>query len=621
MRLHGRFAALACGWCLALSLIADRGVAAPAPSFRLAGQLVDAVSRAPIMRARVWITSNVKDLPFSESVQTDGEGRFLFSNLPPGKYSLFAEKRGYGAQGFQQHENFSTAIAVGGAADSEHLRFELIPQATITGQVMDDATGPVRDAEVLLFRKSRPVGRTQIDVDSRQHTDDQGRYRFAGLRPGTYYVAVNTRPWYAQFTAPMMHFQLRGPNGENLDFNIREGASAAGVPGNLQTLSGSAEGLSTLESVHTASSFKEATEPLAGAAVAVSAGELVKEEPSPLEVVYPMTYFQDTTDAAGAVAIVLRPGDSGTADFNLRAVPAVHMRIRTRAANEASGSPEGVAQIEYAQRGLGNYEAPIPVEVASAGPGVLEVRGLPPAPLVMRIGGGASASATVDAGQTSEFDATVVGSQIAVRGTLQLGDGPARPDQVSVGLRDRATGEFLTAGVAQDGTFLFQHPAGRAATYDVSLLNSELAVQSVTASGAKGWGQTVEVSGTQDVQLTIKAAKATANIKGVVLGRGEKPLAGAMILLVPTDADHNTALFRQEQSDTDGTFAIPGVMAGTYTLVAIENGWDLDWADAQVLAPYLSGGKRLDVAAERSYDFKVKAVAKTGEPGVASTPQ
>jgi hypothetical protein len=62
-------------------------------------------------------------------------------------------------------------------------------------------------------------------------------------------------------------------------------------------------------------------------------------------------------------------------------------------------------------------------------------------------------------------------------------------------------------------------------------------------------------------------------------------------------------------------------MAGTYTLVAIENGWDLDWADAQVLAPYLSGGKRLDVAAERSYDFKVKAVAKTGEPGVASTPQ
>src|SRR4029077_9300463 len=145
-------------------------------------------------------------------------------------------------------------------------------------------------------------------------------------------------------------------------------------------------------------------------------------------------------------------------------------------ANEASGGLEGIAQIEYAQRGLGNYEAPIPVEVVSAGPGVLEERELPPAPLVMRIGGGASAGATVDAGQTSEFDATAGGSQIAIRGTLQLGDGPARPDQVSVGLRDRATGEFLTAGVAQDGTFLFQHPAGRAATSDVSLLNSELTV-------------------------------------------------------------------------------------------------------------------------------------------------
>jgi hypothetical protein len=38
-------------------------------------------------------------------------------------------------------------------------------------------------------------------------------------------------------------------------------------------------------------------------------------------------------------------------------------------------------------------------------------------------------------------------------------------------------------------------------------------------------------------------------------------------------------LFRRDQSDLDGTFSLHGVIPGTYTVVAIDNGWDLDWCD------------------------------------------
>jgi len=580
-------------------------MAAPPQTFRIAGIVVDEINRAPLARARVSITCNCKDKPLVESVQTDGEGHFAFENLQSGKYSLSAERRGYGTQSFQQHEWFSTSIVVGTAADSEHILFGLLPQAAISGQVTDDATGPVRDAEIVLFRKSRGAGKTQIQMEATQRTDDQGLYRFAGLRAGTYYVGVNTRPWYAQFAVPLMHFELKGPNGENLDLNIREESSTGVVSSTFVSAGGSAQGFSIMQSGGGLAELRAATNAAEAAAISVNASETL-QEPSPLEVVYPLTYFQDATDAAAAAAIALRPGDSEIADFNLHAIPAVRMRIRTHKGGSESEDQVGAPQVEYAQRGLGNYAARIPTEAVQIEPGIMEVSGLPPGPLAITVAGGQS---NVDAGRTTEFDASGEAASIAIRRTLQFEDGTPLQAQADIALRDRASGALLMSATSKDGTMVFHSPAGIAAAYDVLLVNSEgLAVKSMSASGAKTSGQTVEITGTQDVQLTITISKTSASINGVALREG-KPLAGVMILLVPVDSEHKLSLFRQAQSDSDGTFSLSDVMAGKYTAVAIENGWELDWADARVLASYLASGERLDVAAERSYDVKVQVVA------------
>jgi hypothetical protein len=51
-----------------------------------------------------------------------------------------------------------------------------------------------------------------------------------------------------------------------------------------------------------------------------------------------------------------------------------------------------------------------------------------------------------------------------------------------------------------------------------------------------------------------------------------------MVLLVPAAGDIGREA-RVDQSDSDGTFTLPRTRPGKYVLMAIEDGWDLEWAD------------------------------------------
>ena len=103
------------------------------------------------------------------------------------------------------------------------------------------------------------------------------------------------------------------------------------------------------------------------------------------------------------------------------------------------------------------------------------------------------------------------------------------------------------------------------------------------------------------------AAGETATLKVVVSGtaksvegvatRDGKPMAGAMIVLVPVDAIENVDLFRRDQSDLDGTFVLPDVPAGRYIVIAIADGWKLEWSAADILARFLAKGVPIEIPA------------------------
>jgi hypothetical protein len=70
---------------------------------------------------------------------------------------------------------------------------------------------------------------------------------------------------------------------------------------------------------------------------------------------------------------------------------------------------------------------------------------------------------------------------------------------------------------------------------------------------------------------------------------------GAMVVLVPKNPESNRQLFRRDQSDLDGSFDLQSVIPGSYTIVAIENGWDLDWSSPGVIAHYCQHGRTVTV--------------------------
>jgi hypothetical protein len=71
-----------------------------------------------------------------------------------------------------------------------------------------------------------------------------------------------------------------------------------------------------------------------------------------------------------------------------------------------------------------------------------------------------------------------------------------------------------------------------------------------------------------------------------------------MVVLVPKNPEDNRDRFRRDQSDSDGSFTLAEVFSGSYTVVAIENGWDLDWAEPAVLAGYLKHGQAIEIPSQ-----------------------
>ena len=85
------------------------------------------------------------------------------------------------------------------------------------------------------------------------------------------------------------------------------------------------------------------------------------------------------------------------------------------------------------------------------------------------------------------------------------------------------------------------------------------------------------------------------NVEGFAKRAG-KAAPGAMVVLVPKDPDSHRELFRRDQSDQDGSFSLGDVIPGSYTIVAIENGWDLDWSRPGVIANYGKHAKIVTVS-------------------------
>jgi hypothetical protein len=124
-------------------------------------------------------------------------------------------------------------------------------------------------------------------------------------------------------------------------------------------------------------------------------------------------------------------------------------------------------------------------------------------------------------------------------------------------------------------------------------------IAQITSSDAQISGHLLTITPGANVSVAASLITNTESVHGFVKN-GDKGFAGAMVVLVPKDPINNPDLFRRDQSDLDGSFQFNSVVPGFYTIVAIQDGWDLDWSQPAAMVSYLKNAEAVEVGNQRS---------------------
>ena len=139
------------------------------------GTAVNSVSGAPIERAHIGITAP-GDMLFADS---DATGKWTFEHVPCGNVSVLASRPGY------------LPKAVTATSPAHDLKVALVPQAVLSGHVLDEQGDPMAGAQVSLMTSRVINGVRGTQPTTSTVTNDLGEYRFYGLAAGKYSVCAN----------------------------------------------------------------------------------------------------------------------------------------------------------------------------------------------------------------------------------------------------------------------------------------------------------------------------------------------------------------------------------------------------------------------------------------------
>ena len=514
--------------------------------YRISGTVRNASTGQPLDRASVSIVLS-KDYSPVQIMQTGPDGHFEFDHLPAAKYALTGSRRGFITASYDAHDDYSTAIVTGDGLVSENLTLQLVPDAVISGVVTEDSGDPVENARVSLYRQTYDSGLEKVRVVSSTNVDDTGAYEFAGLAPGDYFLSAGGRPWYA-------------------DNNT---------------------------------------------GVARSSPELQQSENrstprSPLDLVYATTFYADVTSTEDATPIPLKGGDRMQINFTLHPVAALHLIVRTPAPEDPNRGVMASAPV-LAQQIFGSTEY---TETNSRyiTPGQTEISVAPGEYQIHLSGGPNTPSERLTTVNVTSDEAVDAGTGVAtadISGKLALLSGEAFPQNTVVSLTSTDGQNMNGSEVKKDGSFeLANVPPGR---YRLNAWTSgkHLFVAKLAATGAEIEQQWIKTGSNAVIVAATVYTDPNLEVTGFAKKDG-KPAPGVMIVLVPQDPSNNRDLFRRDQSDSDGSFGLRDVAPGKYTVVAIEDGWKLDWADPTVIGHYLPRGQPVTVTERNTKTTELK---------------
>ena len=490
---------------------------------------------------------------------SDMEGNFEFRDLPPGRYTAVAQRKGFSGPSINS-PNPSVSVTV---ANGQTIRAEIFmtPTAVVRGRVRDASGQFASNVQVEALVIAYPSGLPQLMPAISKTSDDRGEYRLFEIPPGDYYIGATPRPPSAIAARAGGDRSVRTfhPNAfdiaQAIKITIHGGEDIQNIDIAIQT-----------PQMFKISGTVSTTVPVAAPPPSAQGAFAVIQQ-----------NYNATVQLILSSRDLIKPegGNSGGTSTSVTGAAPGPFEIR----NVLPGSYDLVAVFN------GNSAVPAIART------VVDVRNQDVGGLVMTIRAGAviTGSLTIDGSAPKP-------------GLIRMAFTPAdalRRVGVAIPANFDAEGSFTIPG-APDGRFkLSVAPPG-----------PDLYVDDMRQAGVSIFDSGFEIQGRNPDPIQVFIKSGAGSLEGTVQDPSGRLLSGGVVALVPATRRANEALYYSARSDSTGSFSIRGIAPGDYKLFS----WDIMPPGAHYNAAFLEKyeelGIPMTVAAGSKANLKVVAIPR-----------
>ena len=494
---------------------------------------------------------------------SDKEGNFEFRDLPPGRYTAVAQRRGFSGPSVNSPPpSVGVSVANGQTARAEIF---MTPTGVVRGRVRDAsgqfASNVQVEALVIAYRN----GLASLMPAISKASDDRGEYRLFGLPPGDYYIGATPRP-------PSAIVARAGGDRSVKTFH----PNAFDVSQAKRIIIHGGEDIQNIDiAIQTPQMFKisgtvSTTVPVAAPPPAAQGAFAVIQQ-----------NYNATVQLILSSRDLEKPegGNSGGTSVSVTGTAPGPFQIQ----NVLPGSYDLVAVFN------GNSETPALART------VVDIRNQDVGGIVMTIREGfvITGSATID-GKAPPQD----GDREAFGIVFRPADGLRR---IGIG---------LPANFEPDGSFKIPGaPDGR---FRLAVLpfGPDIYVDDIRQAGVSIFDSGFEIRGRNPEPIQVLIKSGAGSLEGTLQDASGKLLTGGVVALVPATRRENDALYFTARSDPSGNFVIRGIAPGNYKLFS----WDVMPPSAQYNAAFLEKyeerGVPITIAAGAKLTSKVTAIPR-----------